>query len=185
MAKERVLIVEDEKIIALDLQRRLERFGYTICDTCSEGADAIEKAKEHKPDIILMDIMLNGPMDGIEAAKIIKQELQLPVIFLTAYVDDRTLERAKTAEPYGYILKPFKERELYTAIDIALYKFNSEQYIKRQERLFSAILHSVNDGLIAVDNDLVVLFLNPIASYMSGWTEEESRGPCPFRQRQR
>lgn len=176
MSKERVLIVEDEKIIALDLQRRLERFGYTICDTCSEGADAIEKAKEHKPDIILMDIMLNGPMDGIEAAKIIKQELQLPVIFLTAYVDDRTLERAKTAEPYGYILKPFKERELYTAIDIALYKFNSEQYIKRQERLFSAILHSVNDGLIAVDNDLVVLFLNPIASYMSGWTEEESRG---------
>ena len=176
MAKERVLIVEDEKIIALDLQRRLERFGYTICGTCSEGVDAIEKAKLHKPDIILMDIMLNGPMDGIEAAKIIKQELRIPVVFLTAYVDDRTIERAKTAEPYGYILKPFKERELYTAIDIALYKFNSEQQIKRQERLFSAILHSVNDGLIAVDNDLTALFLNPIASQMSGWTEEEARG---------
>ncbi|NLJ10599.1 MAG: diguanylate cyclase, partial [Treponema sp.] len=176
MAKERVLIVEDEKIIALDLQRRLERFGYTICETCSEGVDAIEKAKLHKPDIILMDIMLNGPMDGIEAAKIIKQELRIPVVFLTAYVDDRTLERAKTAEPYGYILKPFKERELYTAIDIALYKFNSEQQIKRQERLFSAILHSVNDGLIAVDNDLTALFLNPIASQISGWTEEEARG---------
>jgi len=176
MAKERVLIVEDEKIIALDLQRRLERFGYTICETCSEGVDAIEKAKLHKPDIILMDIMLNGPMDGIEAAKIIKQELRIPVVFLTAYVDDRTLERAKTAEPYGYILKPFKERGLYTAIDIALYKFNSEQQIKRQERLFSAILHSVNDGLIAVDNDLTALFLNPVASQMSGWTEEEARG---------
>lgn len=176
MSNERVLIVEDEKIIALDLQRRLERFGYTICETCSEGVDAIEKAKLHNPDIILMDIMLNGPMDGIEAAKVIKQELKIPVVFLTAYVDDRTLERAKTAEPYGYILKPFKERELYTAIDIALYKFHSEQHIKKQERLFSAILHSVNDGLIAVDNDMTVLFINPVASHMSGWTEEECRG---------
>lgn len=176
MAKERVLIVEDEKIIALDLQRRLERFGYTICETCSEGVDAIEKAKLHKPDIILMDIMLNGPMDGIEAAKIIKQDQRIPVVFLTAYVDDRTLERAKTAEPYGYILKPFKERELYTAIDIALYKFNSEQFIKKQERLFSAILHSVNDGLIAVDNDMRILFINPVASHMGGWAEEECRG---------
>lgn len=176
MAKERVLIVEDEKIIALDLQRRLERFGYTICETCSEGVDAIEKAKLHKPDIILMDIMLNGPMDGIEAAKIIKQDQRIPVVFLTAYVDDRTLERAKTADPYGYILKPFKERELYTAIDIALYKFNSEQFIKKQERLFSAILHSVNDGLIAVDNDMRILFINPVASHMGGWAEEEYRG---------
>lgn len=176
MAKERVLIVEDEKIIALDLQRRLERFGYIICETCSEGVDAIEKAKLHKPDIILMDIMLNGPMDGIEAAKIIKQNQRIPVVFLTAYVDDRTLERAKTAEPYGYILKPFKERELYTAIDIALYKFNSEQFIKKQERLFSAILHSVNDGLIAVDNDMRILFINPVASHMGGWAEEECRG---------
>ncbi|MFQ3547414.1 MAG: EAL domain-containing protein [Termitinemataceae bacterium] len=176
MANERVLIVEDEKIIALDLQRRLEHFGYTIVDTCAEGPDAIEKTKSHEPDIVLMDIMLNGPIDGIEAAKIIKQECNIPVVFLTAYVDDRTLERAKTAEPFGYILKPFKERELYTAIDIALYKYHADQNLKRQERLFSAILHSVNDGIIAIDNDLMTLFINPVASKMSGWSEEDAKG---------
>jgi len=123
-----------------------------------------------------MDIMLAGSLDGIDAAKIIKKELQIPVIFLTAYADERTLERAKEAEPFGYILKPFKERELYTTIDIALYKHRVDKNLKKQERLFSAILHSVNDGIVAIDIDLNILFLNPIAATMSGWTEEDVKG---------
>lgn len=176
MESERILIVEDEKIIALDLQRRLERFGYTICDTASEGDEAVRKAAEHRPDIILMDIMLAGVVDGIEAAKAIKRDLQIPVIFLTAYADERTLERAKEAEPFGYILKPFKERELYTTIDIALYKYRVDKKLKQQERLFSAILHSVNDGIIATDINLAILFMNPIAEDMTGWREAEARG---------
>lgn len=176
MNSERVLIVEDEKIIALDLQRRLERFGYIICDTAADGEQAVAKAHQHKPDIILMDIMLSGGMDGIEAAKIVKKELQIPVIFLTAYADEKTLDRAKEAEPFGYILKPFKERELYTTIDMALYKYRVDKDLKKQERLFSSILHSVNDGIIAIDNDLRVLFLNPVAESMSSWTEEDAQG---------
>jgi len=176
MNSERILIVEDEKIIALDLQRRLERFGYVICATSADGEDAVAKARQHKPDIILMDIMLAGSLDGIEAAQIIKKELQIPVIFLTAYADERTLERAKAAEPFGYILKPFKERELYTTIDIALYKYRVDRNLKKQERLFSAILHSVNDGIVAIDIDLNILFLNPIAATMSGWSEDEAKG---------
>ncbi len=176
MESERVLIVEDEKIIALDLQRRLERFGYMVCDTASEGEESVRKARECKPDIILMDIMLAGAVDGIEAAKTIKRELQIPVIFLTAYADERTLERAKEAEPFGYILKPFKERELYTTIDIALYKHKVDKSVKKQERLFSAILHSVNDGIVATGMNLEILFMNPIAAEMSGWTEDEARG---------
>lgn len=176
MNSERVLIVEDEKIIALDLQRRLERFGYIICDSAADGEDAVLKARKHRPDIILMDIMLSGTVDGIEAAKQVKRELQIPVIFLTAYADERTLERAKEAEPFGYILKPFKERELYTTIDIALYKYRVDKDLKKQERLFSAILHSVNDGIIAIDNDLKVLFLNPVAEQMCGWSEEDAKG---------
>jgi diguanylate cyclase (GGDEF)-like protein/PAS domain S-box-containing protein len=176
MESERILIVEDEKIIALDLQRRLERFGYSICDTASLGEEAVRKAAEHRPDIILMDIMLAGAVDGIEAAKAIKRDLQIPVIFLTAYADERTLERAKEAEPFGYILKPFKERELYTTIDIALYKYRVDKKLKQQERLFSAILHSVNDGIIATDIDMGILFMNPIAEDMTGWREADARG---------
>ncbi len=175
MDNERILIVEDEKIIALDLQRRLERFGYVICDTSADGEDAVVKARQHRPDIILMDIMLAGAVDGIDAAKIIKRELQLPVIFLTAYADERTLERAKEAEPFGYILKPFKERELYTTIDIALYKYRVDRNLKRQERLFSAILHSVNDAIVAIDTNSRILFLNPIAAQMSGWPEADAQ----------
>lgn len=175
MNSERVLIVEDEKIIALDLQRRLERFGYIICDSAADGEEAVFKARKHRPDIILMDIMLSGTVDGIDAAKQVKRELQIPVIFLTAYADEKTLERAKEAEPFGYILKPFKERELYTTIDIALYKYRVDKDLKKQERLFSAILHSVNDGIVAINNDLKILFLNPVAEQMCGWTEEDAK----------
>lgn len=176
MENERILIVEDEKIIALDLQRRLERFGYTVCESAADGEEAVRKARSARPDIILMDIMLSGAVDGIEAAKAIKRELQLPVIFLTAYADEKTLERAKEAEPFGYILKPFKERELYSTIDIALYKHKVDKRLKKQERLFSAILHSVSDGIVATGTGMEILFMNAVAENMSGWTEDEARG---------
>ena len=132
-------------------------------------------ALELEPDIILMDIMLAGKMDGIEAADDHQGHQDIPFIFLTAYTDEKTLERAKEVEPYGYILKPFKERELYTTIDIALYKHEMEGKLTRQERLFSAILHSINDGIIATDMDLNVQFMNPWRRISPGF--QGSRGP--------
>ncbi|HAE21983.1 MAG TPA: two-component system response regulator [Spirochaetaceae bacterium] len=176
MNNERILIVEDEKIIAIDLQRRLERFGYTVVGMAGDGESAVSMALDLVPDIILMDIMLGGNMDGIEAAVAIKASKDIPFIFLTAFTDERTLERAKEAEPYGYILKPFKERELYTTIDIALYKHGMEGKLTRQERLFSAILHSINDGIIATDIDLTIQFMNPVAEDISGFKEGAARG---------
>jgi len=176
MNHEKILIVEDEKIIALDLQRRLERFGYSVAGMASDGAGAIALAGEREPDIILMDIMLAGDIDGIEAASRIKALYSIPVIFLTAYTDEKTLERAKEVEPFGYILKPFKERELYTTIDIALYKCSIERQLRTQERLFSAILHSINDGIVATDTALNVRFMNPVAEAITGWREAEARG---------
>jgi diguanylate cyclase (GGDEF)-like protein/PAS domain S-box-containing protein len=176
MNRERLLIVEDEKIIALDLQRRLEKFGYQVVALSTTGRDAIAKAEEHKPDIILMDIMLAGDIDGIEAAKVINKQFQIPLIFLTAYADEKTLERAKEAEPFGYILKPFKEKELYTTIDIALYKHRIDNQLKSQERRFSAILHSIEDGIIATDHDNNIQFMNPIAEKVTGWREENAIG---------
>lgn len=176
MKNERVLIVEDEKIIALDLQRRLERFGYEVCDLASESAEAMEKARRKMPDIVLMDIMLAGDVDGIQTAIAIRRELAIPVVFLTAYADEKTLERAKKAEPFGYILKPFKERELYTTIDIALYKHGIDRKLRKQEQLFSAILHSVSDGIVATDVDAAVRYMNPVAEDITGVREEDAKG---------
>ena len=174
--KERILVVEDEKIIAIDLQRRLEKLGYDVIRLCTTGSEAIDIALEEIPDLILMDIMLLGEVDGIEAAKVIKDRAGIPVIFLTAYADEQTLERAKAAEPFGYILKPFKERELHTSIDIALYKYRVDKTLKRQERRFSAILHSIGDGIIASDNQQAIQFMNPVAEELTGWSEEDAIG---------
>ncbi|HAK45174.1 MAG TPA: two-component system response regulator [Spirochaeta sp.] len=176
MKNEKILVVEDERIIAIDLQRRLERFGYTVVGIAAAGDQAIELVKQYSPDIILMDIMLVGDIDGIETATIIKNEFAIPVIFLTAYSDDKTLERAKIAEPSGYILKPFKDKELYTTIDISLYKYRVDQELKRQQRWSTAILHSIGDGIIATSTDEKIILLNPIAEKITGWTEEEALG---------
>ncbi len=175
MRNENILIVEDERIIALDLKKRLERFGFPNPTIVSTGEDALEQARDLKPDIILMDIMLSGEIDGIEAAKTVKDNYSIPVIFLTAYSNENTLERAKEAEPYGYILKPFKERELYTTIDIALYKFNVNEKLRQQERLFFAILHSIEDGIIATGRDGIIQFMNPVAENITGWREEQAK----------
>lgn len=178
MNNEKILIVEDEKIIALDLQRRLERFGYQVVGMASDGAEAIAAAKEREPDIVLMDIDLGSMsrMDGIDAAKVIRAASGVPVVFLTAYSDEKTLERAKAVEPLGYICKPFKERDLYSTIDIALYKNSIDRMLHKQERLFSAILHSINDAIIATDVDLRVNFLNPAAEDIVGCTEALAKG---------
>lgn len=174
MAQERVLIVEDEKIIALDLQRRLEKFGYSVVGLAATADEAVEFALEHRPNIILMDIMLGGDRDGIDAAVEIKQHISVPIVFLTAYADERTVERAKEAQPVGYVLKPFKERELQTTIDIALYKARVDRKMREQEQLFEALLNSMNDGLIAFSRDRSVRFLNPVAQDLTGWTEERA-----------
>lgn len=174
MRSEKILIVEDERIIALDLQRRLERFGYPEPLLAATGDEALTQVEEHRPDIILMDIMLSGGIDGVDAARVVKERYGIPVIFLTAYSDEKTLARAKEAEPFGYILKPFKEKELYTTIDIALYKFKVDQALKRQEHWLSAILHSIEDGIIATGKEGKIQFMNPVAENITGWKEEEA-----------
>ena len=175
MRGERILVVENEKIIAIDLQRRLERFGYEVVGLAGSGQEAIHAARNHRLDLILMDIMLPGELDGIETAKIIRAELDIPIVFLTAYSDDGTLEHAKEAEPFGFILKPFKEKELYTTVDIALYKHRVDNALKVQERWLSAILHSVADGILASDVNNRVQFMNHAAEKITGWTEEEAK----------
>ncbi len=125
-----ILVVEDENIVALSIKNKLEMMGYSVVDTASSGEDAVVKADLFYPDLVLMDVMLRGEMDGIEAAEKIREKFDIPVIFLTAYTDDNTLERAKIAEPYGYISKPFKEQDLKSNIEMALHKHENEIRLK-------------------------------------------------------
>lgn len=140
MSKIKVLVVEDETIISKDIQQSLKSLGYGIAGSSATGKKAIELANLHQPDIVLMDIMLKGDMNGIEAAEIIKREQHIPVVFLTAYVDDATLEKAKVSQPYGYIVKPFKEVDLRTTIEIALYKHGKEKEVEKERDLLYTLV---------------------------------------------
>ena len=177
----KILVVEDERITAEDIKSGLEFAGYTVPAIVSSGEDAIEKAGELKPDLVLMDIKLKGEMDGIEAAGQIRVLYDIPVIYLTAYSDESTVQRAKVTEPSGYILKertglikkPFEESELHTAIEITLYRHKIE---KDHDRLFSAMLGSINQGIIATDSDGRIKLVNENAESLIGWKESEVVG---------
>ena len=131
-----ILVVEDEAIMANDLQATLQDLGYAVCGTASSGAEAVQKAEADRPDLVLMDIVLQGEMDGIEAAERIRTRLGIPVVYLTAHSDKETIRRASITEPYGYIVKPFNERELHSNVDIALYKSRMDRlYRESSERI--------------------------------------------------
>lgn len=176
MSNSRILIVEDEGIIAKDIQSTLTRSGYSVVGIASSGEEAIKKAMEIHPDIVLMDIVLEGAMDGVEAAEYIRDHFDIPVVYLTAYSDDTTLQRAKITEPFGYILKPFQEKELYTTIEMAIYKHTMQGKLKESEQWLATTLKSIGDAVIAVDTGKLITFMNPVAEALTGWKQEEAIG---------
>ena len=165
MAKINVLVVEDESIVSKDIQHSLKKLGYNVAGAASTGEKAVELAMELKPDIVLMDIMLKGQMNGIEAAEQVRRENNIPVVFLTAYADEGTLSKAKVTEPYGYIIKPFKEIDIHTSIEMAIYKNKKENDIKKErDLLYSIVEGKDNKDFIFVKNNsrLVKLKTNDI-----------------------
>ncbi|MGC9516076.1 MAG: methanogen output domain 1-containing protein [Methanomicrobiales archaeon] len=142
----KILVVEDESIVAMGIKHKLENLGYQVVDTVLSGEDAVKRAKETQPDLILMDIVLKGEMDGIDASNEIKKRYDIPVIYLTAYSDEEMLERARVTEPYGYILKPFKKSELNANIKMALYKHQSEK--KQREIIKNNLLADFYDFIL-------------------------------------
>ncbi len=176
MAKAQILIVEDDNITVMDLRDRLQGLGYTVAAVASYGEEAIKKAAEMRPDLVLMDIRLKGAVDGIEAAEEIHVRFDIPVVYLTAYADENTLQRAKVTEPYGYIIKPLEERELHTAIEVALYKHKVERKLKESERWLATTLRSIGDAVIATDEKGLVTFMNPVAEALTGWKQEKALG---------
>jgi PAS domain S-box-containing protein len=175
MKNPRILIVEDEGIVVLDIQRRLEDLGYAVIGHVNAGKKAIDKANEERPDLILMDIKLQGEMDGIDAAEKIN-ELDIPIVYLTAFADNATLNRAKITEPFGYILKPFEQRELHTAIQIALHNHKLSQEIKKNQKWLAATLSGIGDAVIATNREYEIEFINPVAENLLGWQASEMIG---------
>lgn len=176
MPPAQIMIVEDEGIVAKAIQSGLENLGYIVSVIASSGDEAIQKIVKASPDLVLMDIVLKGEMDGVETAEYIRSRFNIPVIYLTAYTDEKTLQRAKMTEPFGYILKPFEENDLYTAIEMALYKHAMEKRVRQSEQWLATILKSIGDAVIAVDGAGAVTFMNPIAEALTGWKQEAALG---------
>lgn len=176
MVRARILIVEDERIVALNIQHRLEALGYAVVANIPSGEAAIEIAAQNPPDLILMDIKLKGRIDGIEAAEQIRNRFQIPVVYLTAYTDEETLNRAKLTEPYGYIPKPFEARDLCTTIEIALYKHQMERQLREREQWLATTLKSIGEAVITTDPQGLVTFMNPVAEALTCWKQEEVLG---------
>src|SRR5881392_1039100 len=164
MSNARIMIVEDEAIVALDLQYKLKTLGYAVSGVASSGEEAVRKVPQTGPDLVLMDIKLKGDMDGIDAAQRIRDEFNIPVVYLTAYSDENTLQRAKVTEPAGYLLKPFKDREVYATIEMALYKHKMEMELKKSAQRF------------ATDAQGRVTFMNPVAETLTGWNSQDAIG---------
>lgn len=169
MTPARILIVEDEAVVALDLRRRLTQMEYEVIDTVGFGEAAVQVAEQHRPDLVLMDVRLRGEMDGVEAADIVRQRLNIPVVYLTAHADEATVARARVTEAFGYILKPFDERELHTVIEMALYKHRADRKLRESEQRYATTLSSIGDAVIATDKIGRVTFMNSVAETLTGW----------------
>ena len=170
----RVLIVEDEGLIAHDIAARLELLGYKVVDTVSTAAEAVEMAP--KADVVLMDIRIDGPKDGIEAAREIREKHHVPVVFLTAHADRSTLDRAKITGPLGYLVKPLATASLQTAIEIAVYRHRMERSLEEQEAWLRTTLASVADATVVTGPDGNLRTLNRTAENTLEWTTDEARG---------
>lgn len=163
MTSARILVVEDENLVAEYLKFALSYMGHAVVAVCGYGEEAVAQAVALRPDLVLMDINLSGEMNGVEAAGKIREHLDIPVVFLTGRADDDTLQRAISTEPFGYLLKPFKEKELRTAVNMALYRHTMERELKERQSFIEAVLANIQSGIIVTDPDFRIILINPYA----------------------
>ena len=184
MSKPQILIVEDDRIVAEGIKDSLEKLGYVVAGIASSGERALTMAQDKKPDLMLMDIVLKGEMDGIEAAENIRSRFGIPVVFLTAYADEEKLERAKITEPFGYLIKPFQNRELKVTIEMALYKANTDaerkqavEALRKSEEKYRTLFEAESDALFMVDAETAdILESNEAATRLYGYSPSEFKG---------
>jgi CheY-like chemotaxis protein len=168
MSNERILVVEDDADIAIEIQSSLAAHGYVIVGDASSGERAIELAVKHQPDLVLMDIQLEGRLDGVDAAQQLREQLDIPVLYMTAHAESSTVARAKATGPAGYLLKPFSERELAVAVEMALLRHQLEASLRAERERLNVTLLSIGEGVIATDVDARVVLLNRVAEELTG-----------------
>ncbi len=176
----KILIVEDEGIIAIDLRRKLEQANYFVTGVAADATEAFAELNRELPDLVLMDIRLRGPEDGIDIAAGVRDKYRLPVIFVTSHADDETLQRAKITEPSGYIVKPFAGVNFRAQIEMALWKHQMEARLRASEAWFAATFRNVADALITTDADGNIVLMNGPAEKLTGWTNAEAKGQGLF-----
>lgn len=175
MAKS-ILVVEDDYIIGEDIRMCLTNMGYEVPGVAATSDDAIKLAGGLYYDIVLMDVKLRNNSDGVETAKVLFKQFGIPVIFLTANSDESILDRAREAEPYGFVMKPFSERELHFVIEMAVYKHEVDTGLKKKEKWLQTTLAIIGEGVIYVDNYGKVNFMNPVAEQITGWSIKDAEG---------
>ncbi|MEA3488380.1 MAG: PAS domain S-box protein [Euryarchaeota archaeon] len=171
--KARILIVEDEAIVAEDLEMVVTNVGYEVVGRAASADEAVKKAVSLMPDLILMDIVLIGHKNGIDASHEIKEKTDIPVIFLTAYTDLWLIEKAKSTEPYAYLVKPFQERQLFASIEMGLYKCRAEMQLKASEEMYHLLADNTADCIWLMNLDFEFKYVNPSVLQMVGFTPEE------------
>ena len=176
MSKPKILVVEDERVVAADIEDSLSKLGYKVVGAAASGASAIRRAVETEPDLVLMDIKLKGRMDGIDTAGELHHRLGIPVVFLTAYADGEILDRAKKTSPSGYVLKPYDERALRSAVELALHRHPLERRLAESEHRLVTALRAFNDAVIITDRSGRVTFINQTAERLTGWSHAEAAG---------
>ncbi len=176
MSATQILVVEDERLVATAIQNELEQFGYEVSGIASSAAEAIEKARRHRPDLVLMDIHLKGNSDGVAAVRSIRKQFGVPVVYMSAFSDPDTVARASETEAFGYLIKPYEERELQTTIEMAVAKHRAEQKLEETERWLAAIHNGINESIIALDPTKKIRFMNRAAEDMTGWLSDAAVG---------
>jgi two-component system, cell cycle sensor histidine kinase and response regulator CckA len=171
-----VMVVEDEQLIAKDIADTLTKLGYDVTGTVSSAEACVESAAARRPDLVLMDIHLQGELDGIDAARMLRERFDIPVVFLSAYADEGTVARAKQSAPLGYLLKPFRKSELRSAVEVGLFRHQMERQLRDRERWFSTTLRAIGDAVVAVDASGQVSFMNRAAETLIGRTENGAKG---------
>lgn len=177
----KILVVDDEATITTHLEERLAHMGYEIVGCASSGKEAVELARRYRPDLIIMDIVMPGELDGIEAASIIKEELNTPIVFLSAYGDEKFIKRAKQIEPFGYIVKPYQDDGLRAAVEVALYNKEVSLRLRGSEERWRLLAENLNEGIILGDSSGEIIFWNRGAENIFGYSADEAVGkPMTF-----
>ncbi|MBG1264469.1 diguanylate cyclase domain-containing protein [Nostoc commune] len=176
MFAHKILVVEDEKILASNIRESLQKLGYSVSEITKSGEQAIKKVAETNPHLVLIDVCLAGEIDGVHVADIIQNHFQVPVVYLTESSEYKTLQKNQLSEPFSYIVKPFIESDLHLAIEMALYKHQTKKILNEEQQMLAAIINSIGCAVIVTYANGCIQMMNPIAELITGWKQSEALG---------